>query len=201
MRILQQRGYAERELLPVLGVLDRPHLAPLTTSAGRLFDGIAALLLPLEQTSGGRSLFEGQIAMFLEAAACRAVADCDEETLQRQAYPFPLAPSEPSELDWRPLVAAIVADMRAGIDSCVIAQRFHAALARGILSVADEHRDLPVVLGGGVFQNRLLVEELARLFAERRQPLGLPGKIPPNDGGLAAGQLAVALARLVAGDH
>jgi hydrogenase maturation protein HypF len=48
-----------------------------------------------------------------------------------------------------------------------------------------------------VFQNRLLVEDLAGLFAERRQPLGLPGAIPPGDGGLAAGQLAVALARVV----
>lgn len=54
---------------------------------------------------------------------------------------------------------------------------------------------LPVVLGGGVFQNRCLVELLVEEFEQNEQPLGLPGMIPPNDGGLAAGQLAIAISR------
>jgi hydrogenase maturation protein HypF len=77
-----------------------------------------------------------------------------------------------------------------------MARRFHAALAAAIVAVCDTHRELPVVLGGGVFQNRVLTELVARHFSHRSQPLGLPGNIPPGDGGLAAGQLAIAMARL-----
>jgi hydrogenase maturation protein HypF len=91
---------------------------------------------------------------------------------------------------------AIIADCRAGIASVTMARCFHAALAAGIVAVCDAHRELPVVLGGGVFQNRVLTELVAWHFSRRSQALGLPGIIPPGDGGLAAGQLAVAMARL-----
>jgi hydrogenase maturation protein HypF len=73
-----------------------------------------------------------------------------------------------------------------------MAMRFHRGLANAIFNFCRCYSALPVVLGGGVFQNRVLVELLAELFAETDQPLGLPGLIPPNDGGLAAGQLAIA---------
>jgi hydrogenase maturation protein HypF len=73
--------------------------------------------------------------------------------------------------------------------------RFHRGLARGIVRVCRLRPELPVVLTGGVFQNRLLTELVAELWDNESQPLGLPGIIPPNDGGLAAGQLAVAAAK------
>jgi hydrogenase maturation protein HypF len=57
------------------------------------------------------------------------------------------------------------------------------------------------VLGGGVFQNRQLLELLSTAWNDCDQPLGMPGRIPPNDGGLAAGQLTVALAKLDAGEQ
>jgi hydrogenase maturation protein HypF len=72
--------------------------------------------------------------------------------------------------------------------------RFHRAVATGLLHVAHRFSPRPIVLSGGVFQNRVLVELIAHEHAGAPQPLGLPGSIPPNDGGLAAGQLAVALA-------
>ncbi|MFM7070220.1 MAG: hypothetical protein ACKO38_00295, partial [Planctomycetota bacterium] len=98
------------------------------------------------------------------------------------------------ELDWRPLVRAVVRDVELGRSVESIALSFHAALAEALARVADRHVDLPVVLGGGVFQNRLLVEMTAARFAARGRWLGTPGLIPVNDGGLAAGQLAVAMA-------
>ena len=76
-----------------------------------------------------------------------------------------------------------------------MAMRFHRGLAEGICQVCDRYAELPVVLTGGVFQNRVLVELVAERFGASGQPLGLPGRIPPNDGGLAAGQLAIAMAR------
>ena len=72
-----------------------------------------------------------------------------------------------------------------------ISMRFHRGLAAGIVRVCQQMPSLPVVLSGGVFQNRLLTE-LVRERLPERQPLGLPGLLPPNDGGLAAGQLAIA---------
>ncbi len=71
--------------------------------------------------------------------------------------------------------------------------RFHRGLAQVIAITCGQFRDLPVVLGGGVFQNRLLVELLVESLSQHPQPIALPGMIPPNDGGLAAGQLAIGM--------
>jgi hydrogenase maturation protein HypF len=169
----------------LLTVTDKHHLSPQTTSAGRLFDAVSALLLRTDVNG-----FDGRSAMLLEG-----VADPADEG----AYPVPLRHGDPIELDWRPLVAALVTDFEAGVQPAALAMRFHRSLARAIAAVCALRPDLPAVLGGGVFQNRLLVEclveEWARLPACRGRFLGLPGHIPPNDGGLAAGQLAIGLAR------
>ena len=74
--------------------------------------------------------------------------------------------------------------------------KFHRSIAAAVESVADRFEHFPVVLGGGCFQNRILTELIAEGLTRRIQPVGLPGMIPPNDGGLAAGQLAVGRARL-----
>jgi hydrogenase maturation protein HypF len=100
-----------------------------------------------------------------------------------------------AELDWRLLFAQLLAEQRRGIDPGTLAMRFHRSLARGIVRVCRSRPELPVVLGGGVFQNRLLTELVAEMWDDLSQPLGLPGIIPPNDGGLAAGQLAIAAAK------
>jgi hydrogenase maturation protein HypF len=97
-------------------------------------------------------------------------------------------------LDWRPLFAGLLADQGRGVEPNVMATRFHRSLAHGILRVCRHWREMPAVLSGGVFQNKLLTELVAEMHDES-QPLGLPGVIPPNDGGLAAGQLAIAAAR------
>jgi hydrogenase maturation protein HypF len=98
------------------------------------------------------------------------------------------------ELDWRPLVRQVLRDRAAGVSPGAMAMRFHRGLAAAIFQACRAYPTLPVVLGGGVFQNRVLVELLAEHFSASDQLRGLPGTIPPNDGGLAAGQLAVAAA-------
>jgi hydrogenase maturation protein HypF len=73
--------------------------------------------------------------------------------------------------------------------------RFHRSLAHGIVGICRRWNEMPVVLSGGVFQNRLLTELVVEMIDCKSQLLGLPGLIPPNDGGLAAGQLAIAAAK------
>jgi hydrogenase maturation protein HypF len=196
LRLLEQRGYPAVELSRLLSIPSPSQYAPLTSSAGRLFDAVAAWLLPREATPHLASDYEGQSAMRLEAACDEAIFANRESDELPEDYHVPIVPADPAELDWRPLVRALVADCQRGVAPARLAWRFHAALADAIVRVAEQYDPRPVVLGGGVFQNRLLTESIARRFADRSQPLGLPGVIPPNDGGLAAGQLAVGLATL-----
>jgi hydrogenase maturation protein HypF len=166
------------QMQSVATIIDRPQFSPLTSSAGRLFDAAAAVILGIE-----RADFDGQAAMRLEAAADPHAKGC---------YPLPLTDGALPELDWRPLFSALLADQRRGIDAAVIAMRFHRSLAHGIARVCSQWREMPVDLSGGVFQNKLLTELVAEIHNDKSQPLGLPGIFPPNDGGLAAGQLAIA---------
>jgi len=153
--------------------------APLTTSAGRLFDGVAALVGPWQRTS-----FEGQAAMGLEHLVDLSVGD---------AYPLEVVGEE---LDWRPLVRALLDDRRHGAAPGAMAARFHNALVEGIVAVARAVGEPAVALSGGCFQNRVLVERAAARLAAAGFRVLLHRHVPPNDGGLSLGQVAVAAARL-----
>ena len=101
---------------------------------------------------------------------------------------------------WTPaLVAAVVADLDAGTEPATVAARFHASLGRRHGSCRrpggrGEHGLETVVLSGGVFQNRLLLEQTAAAVREHGLELLRPELLPPNDGGIAYGQAAVAAA-------
>ena len=187
------RAHAERPLASLRAaeraVLERMIAsglnAPFTTSAGRLFDGLAALtgLHPLAS-------YEGEAAIAFEA-----IADRDE----RGAYPLPLTPATPGAarmLDWRPMVDALRGDVAAGAGRGAIAARAHAGLAAGVVAVAEEVGERRVALSGGCFQNRLLTELTTRALRERGFEVLLHRQVPPNDGGISLGQVAVAAARL-----
>lgn len=166
---------------PFLTIIDSERYSPKTSSAGRLFDGVASLVLGVTHAE-----FEGQAAMMLES-------HCDLS--ETGSYEIVLQAGKPIQLDWRPLVSQILKDRARGVAPSVMAMRFHRGLAQAVARLCRQYAPTPVVLGGGVFQNRCLVELFVEEFAENQQPLGLPGMIPPNDGGLAAGQLAVAVVR------
>jgi hydrogenase maturation protein HypF len=149
-----------------------------TTSCGRLFDAAASIIL-----RQSISEFEGQAAMRLEA-------ECDPA--ETGEYSFVVVGTGPVEIDWRPAFQMMINDRHFGVAPKAMAMRFHRGLATAIIKVCSQWADLPVIVGGGVFQNRVLVELLVKQWPAGRAPLGLPGLIPPNDGGLAAGQLAIA---------
>jgi hydrogenase maturation protein HypF len=183
---------AERRLLGQM--LERGFNTPITTSAGRLFDGVAALLGLHQQVT-----FEGQAAMALEFAVDAEVED---------AYPLPIAKTDdegqttnvsaPSTLvlDWQPLLEGVLEDLQRGVKPGIIAGRFHNALAESILSVAQAVGEPRVALSGGCFQNRVLTERTARRLSEAGFEVLLHRQVPPNDGSVSLGQVLVAAARL-----
>ncbi len=173
---------AERTL--VARMLDAGLNAPLTSSAGRLFDGIAALM-GLRQRAG----FEGQAAMLLEAAV-----DWDE----RGAYPLALRQGDAALLlDWEPLLRALLADCARGVATGIMAARVHRGLAQGIAAVAQRVGLSRVALTGGCFQNRVLSEWTASELRTMGFEVLQHRQVPANDGGLSLGQAAVAAARAV----
>lgn len=161
--------------------------APLTSSAGRLFEAVAALL-----GIRYRNRFEAQAAMELEFAAERAAGGSGTES-------WPIPRREDGAMDWEPMIRSLLSERESGADSDGLAARFVESLARMITEVARMEKREVVVLGGGCFQNILLLETtVAKLRSEGFIPTW-PHQAPPNDGGLALGQAAIALARLGGG--
>ncbi|GAA0309879.1 carbamoyltransferase HypF [Rhodovulum strictum] len=155
--------------------------APACSSAGRLFDAVAAALGLCQP----RQSHEGEAAMRLEALAEGITA-----------APYPLAGLDPA-----PMFHALAADLAAGTPPGMISARFHAGLAHAFAAPAralvEQGRAQAVALSGGCFQNaRLLAETLAALGDV---PVLTHRETPANDGGLALGQAVIAAARQIAG--
>jgi hydrogenase maturation protein HypF len=121
-----------------------------------------------------------------------ALADPSE----RGAYPFPLVPAvtpgAPARLDWGPLLHALLEDGARGVDAPLRSARFHNALADGIAAGARFAGSPRVALSGGCFQNRLLVERTRERLAADGFEVLTHRLVPPNDGGIALGQVMVA---------
>jgi hydrogenase maturation protein HypF len=173
---------------PVLELSRRGVNSPLTSSAGRLFDAVAALC-------GVRTVvnYEGQAAIELEAA-------CGEAT----AGAYEVGVSTGLVIDPRPAIRAVHDDVARGVQTGVIAQRFHAGLAAAVVEAcaraASAYGLADVVLSGGVFQNRRLLGGCVEGLRDRGLRPLVPRALPVNDGGVSFGQVAVAAARLAAGD-
>lgn len=170
-------GFREAEAALLLTLLDRGEHAPVTTSAGRLFDGVAALLGFRQKAS-----FEGQAAMEVEFAAASASG-------RVEPWPLPVTVSArgPWEIDWRPAVAEL---QRApsGADRAALAARFHASLAAAIVAVAERAGIASVALTGGCFQNVRLLEVTSEALRAAGFTVLCHRELPPNDGGISAGQ-------------
>jgi hydrogenase maturation protein HypF len=174
------RSFGKRERRLLAQALAHRLNTPLTSSAGRLFDGVAALL-GLRLTTQ----FEGQAAMELEWAIQGIVTD--------ESYPFRVEPKDGSMvLDWEPLIRSLVADFTSGFPVAVLAARFHNTLAETIVAVAERLGDRTVALSGGCFQNRYLTERVVQRLTEAGYSPHWHQRVPPNDGGIALGQIMAA---------
>ena len=152
---------------------------PTTSSIGRLFDGIASLL-NLQQVMS----FEGQAALSLEFAAAHSAT--------KETYPFVLSVDQPRLIDWRPMVRAIVEDCRRAILRGAIAAKLHHTLIEMIVQIARSSNVSQVILSGGCFQNRFLTERAIQQLSAAGFTPYWPQRVPPNDGGLAVGQVMAA---------
>lgn len=157
--------------------------APKTSSVGRLFDVVASL-------TGLRhvSTFEGQAAMELEFAASEA------GLVNPGAYELTLEDCHTIVVDWRPMLRAIIADVRDELPVSMISARFHNWLAEAICAEGKRIGIPHVVLSGGCFQNAYLAERAIQRLREEGFVPYWHRSFPPNDGGIALGQ-AVAAAR------
>jgi hydrogenase maturation protein HypF len=185
---LRDAGVATDRWSQVESLIHNGLASPLTSSMGRLFDAVAALC-------GLRTVvsYEGQAAIELEAA-------CDPG---ERGY-YSIAVSKPDgellRLDPREAILAVLADRRGGVSTGVIAARFHGGVAAAtvqacVRAAAARGADL-VVLSGGVFQNRRLLEAVAAGVERAGLRVITPSRLPANDGGIAFGQAAVAARRL-----
>jgi hydrogenase maturation protein HypF len=165
---------------PVLrSMLARGVNAPLTSSAGRLFDAFAALS-GLRQ----RSSYEGQAAAEFEWAADGSMDAGSYELMLRE----PAESGSPLVVDWQPALEAALADLRAGVAPGGVSAAFHRGLAKAIAAVTARIGEPRVVLTGGCFQNLRLTEgAIAALRAGGHDPI-FHRRVPPNDGGIALGQ-------------
>lgn len=150
--------------------------SPITTSAGRLFDAVASLVTRRKAVS-----FEGQAAMELEFLAHAVQGD--------ESYPFAFLEEVPHVLDWSPMVQAILEDLRQGVEPPRIALRFHNTLVEMTVAVAKAAGAERVVLSGGCFQNAYLTEQAVRRLGEEGFRAYWHQRVPPNDGGIALGQV------------
>ena len=181
-RVAPMRRSAVRQLL------EKKVSTPLATGAGRWFDAVSALCGVRDEIS-----YEGQAAVELEAIARPGDAP---------AYPFETEwrLEAPWEIDLRPTVRAIAADLRSATPASEMAARFHATLAVAIVQscrcAREQFQVNTVALSGGCFQNRLLTESTRSLLESAGFAVLLHRRVPPNDGGLALGQAAIAAFRL-----
>jgi hydrogenase maturation protein HypF len=174
-------------------LLDRGVHAPITTSAGRLFDAVAALAGVRHRVA-----YEAQAAIELEWLASQVAPD--------GSYPFEMketadstGDSCPIVLDTTGLIDEVCKDVTNGVSPAVIGRRFHSTIVELIARVCIRLRSLSgleaVVLSGGVFMNALLTTEVIPRLESEGFRVYRHRRVPPNDGGISLGQLAVAAAR------
>jgi hydrogenase maturation protein HypF len=174
-RLLSQ--FTENEQRILITMLQKGVNAPVTTSAGRLFDAVASLTGLRQQGN-----FEGQAAMELEFALHPGITD---------AYPFDIRDGEPMVVDWRPTIHAVLADA-ANLAIGVISAKFHNTLVEMMVKAARRVGVERICLTGGVFQNRRLTERGYARLAEEGFQVYIHQRTPPNDGGVSLGQVVVA---------
>jgi hydrogenase maturation protein HypF len=196
------QAFTAQELALLGQMLQKKINTPLTSSAGRLFDAVAAIINYRQRVK-----FEGQAAMELEFAL--------DGIRSNQIYPLriedcelPIDSALSSEqsktqnpkskiiFDWQPMILAVIEDARNQVAVGEISVKFHNTLVEAIVAIARKLGEVRVVLTGGCFQNRYLTERaIERLQEEGFRPYWHQ-RIPPNDGGIALGQAFASIRRM-----
>ncbi|MBS0629467.1 MAG: carbamoyltransferase HypF [Verrucomicrobia bacterium] len=178
----QGDAFTEEERINLNMALSRKINTPLCSSIGRLFDGVSALLGCCQVSD-----YEGQAALLLESAA--------HQGAKTVHFELPLIKEKNLYLlDWRPMIRQMIERKHSVAD---LALAFHDSLARAIVSLAKIGNCESVLLTGGVMQNKLLVEKAILELSKAGFKPFIHRDIPPNDGGIAVGQIIGRLRRCV----
>ncbi len=182
LNVLNYIGRARINIL--LKMIDNKLNCPLSSGMGRLFDGLASIIRLADINS-----YEAEAAIALEQAAGKSS--------DKRVYPYNVLKENGRYIiDPRPMVKIIVGDIKKEAAHSLICRRFHNTLADMALKVcrlmADETGIMRVALSGGVFQNKLLVSQLAPMLAANGFEVFLPERLSPNDSSIALGQVMVA---------
>ena len=175
------RAFTSAELELLNQVLLKRVNTPVTTSVGRIFDAVASLI-GLQQ----RVNYEGQAAMELEFLT--------QSAEREECYPFEINEAPNVKIvDWRSILEGILTDMKVHISRSIISAKFHNTLVEIIIAVAKKIGQPRVCLSGGCFQNRYLTERAVKRLQEEEYRPYWHQRVPPNDGGIALGQVYGAL--------
>ncbi|MDQ3302250.1 MAG: carbamoyltransferase HypF, partial [Actinomycetota bacterium] len=183
LRVVREAG--ERNVRLIARLMQHELNTPPTSSAGRLFDAVAALVgVP----GSGRATYEGQAAIELELAANGPT---------NRAYPLLLRPEDDGWIvETREVIGGIVQDLLADRSAAEVSASFHRTMAEVVVAVCEKIREADgvneVALSGGTFQNMLLLGQTVELLEERGFVVYRHRRVPANDGGLALGQAILA---------
>jgi hydrogenase maturation protein HypF len=174
------RAFSATELSVLRTMIQRKLNLPFTTSVGRLFDAIVSLIGTRQVAS-----YEGQAASELEWALDGIETD--------RCYPLSFADNA---IDWEPMIRQLIEEKLNGTATRVIAAKVHNTLVESIVTLAQRVQETRVVLSGGCFQNKYLIERAVLRLREQGFAPYWHQRIPPNDGGIALGQSVAVAWRL-----
>ncbi len=183
--LIPVRSMPEKELKILDKMLKGNLNSPVTSSAGRLFDAVSAII-----GISSYAHYEGQAAMQLEFAAESARTD--------EKYLFNIKDIKPNNsdvkfiIDWKLIVLNIIDDLKNQISKNIISAKFHNTLANVILEIAKRTGEKRIVLSGGCFQNKYLIEKTIKWLQKEGFKPYWHQRVPTNDGGISLGQIAAA---------
>ncbi|NIT14848.1 MAG: hypothetical protein GTN99_11615 [Candidatus Dadabacteria bacterium] len=184
------KTFSSSEISILTTMIQKKLNTPLTSSVGRLFDAVSSILGLCQQNT-----FEGKAAMKLEFAI--------EELKTEESYEYKIIKDTQNQnpsftVDWAPTIKAILEDLNLKTPVKSISAKFHNTLIEIIISMARRVGEEKVVLTGGCFQNKYLLENAIDRLNSEGFSTYWPERIPPNDGGIALGQI-VAASRMING--
>ena len=193
MTYLKSAGLLDRHgrdrIKEILNIIDNRQFSPLSSGAGRLFDGISAMIGVCDKNT-----FEGEAAIALEAASRKDVGE---------DYPVNIKFKETMEVDFSLTVLRIIEELAGGEEKGVVSAKFHNTVVSAIMRVAEKlaltHSIKDVVLCGGVFQNMYLLERTVEGLRAKGLRVHVHEKVPTNDAGISLGQAYIIRERIKAG--
>jgi hydrogenase maturation protein HypF len=170
--------YGDKKIRDILKIIDKRQFSPLSSGAGRLFDGVSALMGICDKNT-----FEGEAAIALEAITIPGIVD---------DYPVDIQLRDPLEIDFTQTVLKIIEDLGKGENKGTISSKFHNTLVTAIMRVVQRLSHVnsikDVVLCGGVFQNMYLLRRTMRSLVSIGMEVHIHEKVPTNDAGISLGQ-------------